>query len=334
MYQNAIALSKDKSNNLILEFSNSLKYFFKASLFLLFVITVFLLSNSCNHNKDVQPPCVGCPADFRVTDFEPAWSPDGKYIAYVHGDTAPGKTGIYIITPEGKENHLFHSGITASEPAWSPDGQWIAFSDETQIWKKKLNSDSLIQLTLKGRNFFPAWSPDGNWIAYDNTDCGCAVCPSPVNSCGVLFINKVSSQKKLIVSGRMPNWVDNKNLLYVGLNEEIYNISLLDSSIQKITDLYNKGAYGISYPKYSYVNNKIIFSAQYPDANMQNPNSKMQIWIIDMDGSDLKQLTNTQGYSCDWSPDGKQIIYTDSRGVNGRLWLMNADGSAKKQLTF
>lgn len=52
------------------------------------------------------------------------------------------------------------------------------------------------------------------------------------------------------------------------------------------------------------------------------------------DGTDLKQLTNTQGYSCDWSPDGSKIVYTDSRAVNGRLWIMNADGSNKDQLTF
>jgi Tol biopolymer transport system component len=314
------ALSKDKLNNSIL--------------FLSVLISVFLLFNGCNHNKAVQPPCVNCGVDFRVTDFEPAWSPDGKYIAYFHGDTVPGKTGIYIITPEGKENRLFQPGTNIYEPTWSPDGQWIVFSDKTQIWKKKLNGDSLIQLTTEGRNFFPAWSPDGNWIAYHNTDCGCAVCPPPVNSCGILFIHKDSGQKKLIVSGEMPNWMDNKNLLYVGLKHEIYKFSLLDSSVQKITDLYNKGAYGVSYPKYSYINNKIIFSAQYPNANMQNPNSKPQIFIMDLNGSNVKQLTQTQAYSCDWSPDGRQIIYTDSRGVNGRLWLMNADGSEKKQLTF
>lgn len=55
---------------------------------------------------------------------------------------------------------------------------------------------------------------------------------------------------------------------------------------------------------------------------------------MDVDGSELKQLTNTQGYSCDWSPDGNYIVYTDSRRENGRLWLMHADGSNKRQLTF
>ena len=59
-----------------------------------------------------------------------------------------------------------------------------------------------------------------------------------------------------------------------------------------------------------------------------------QIWTINADGSDSKQLTDTQGYSCDWSQDGRYIVYTDSRGENGRLWIMDADGNNKRQLTF
>lgn len=55
---------------------------------------------------------------------------------------------------------------------------------------------------------------------------------------------------------------------------------------------------------------------------------------MNADGSDLKQLTNTQAYSCDWSPDGTHIVYTDSRAGNGRLWIMEENGSNKRQLTF
>jgi len=60
----------------------------------------------------------------------------------------------------------------------------------------------------------------------------------------------------------------------------------------------------------------------------------MPVRIFNSDGSGLKQLTDTRGYTCDWSPDGKQIVYTDSRAENGRLWIMDVDGSNKKQLTF
>lgn len=33
----------------------------------------------------------------------------------------------------------------------------------------RIDSNSLVQITSEGRNFFPGWIPDGEWIAYDNT---------------------------------------------------------------------------------------------------------------------------------------------------------------------
>lgn len=328
-------MSQNKSNNSILKYSNPFIYYsnpfvdlFELPLFVLLFITVFLLLNSCNHNKDVQPPCVNCPVDFRVTDFEPAWSPDGKYIAYVHGDTAPGKSGIYIITPEGKENTLFHLGTGASEPTWSPDGQWIAFSDGGQIWKKKLNGDSLIQLTTYGKNFFPSWSPDGNLIAYHRS----YAWPEDISVQGIWLLRIKGDSIKQIFSGNSgyPFWLSSSKLSFIrGVSTEgrrsdslwLYKIN--EDEFSKLISL--DGVH--DYPSYSPVSNMLVVTTTLL-------NSKPQIFIMDLNGLDVIQLTQTQAYSCDWSPDGKQIIYTDSRAISGRLWLMNADGSAKKPITF
>jgi|GEM_PF-4187979 Periplasmic component of the Tol biopolymer transport system len=81
------------------------------------------------------------------------------------------------------------------------------------------------------------------------------------------------------------------------------------------------------YPRTS-IGGKIIFTSEHKLIN------GAQIWSMGLDGSDLKQLTDTQGYSCAWSPDGKYIVYTDSRRENGRLWVMDGDGKNKRQLTF
>ena len=142
----------------------------KGNHFLLIICLFGFLFGSCkkNTNSEKQQPCPGgCGiADFSLIDYQPAWSPGGKYIAYYHIDKEISKNGIYLITPDGKENRLWHRGVGAETPTWSPDGQWVAFSEGAQIWKKKLNGDSLIQITNAGRNFFPAWSPDGKWITF------------------------------------------------------------------------------------------------------------------------------------------------------------------------
>jgi Tol biopolymer transport system component len=35
----------------------------------------------------------------------------------------------------------------------------------------------------------------------------------------------------------------------------------------------------------------------------------------------------------DWSPDGHEIAYEDGASPNGRIWVMKADGTDKRQLT-
>ena len=80
------------------------------------------------------------------------------------------------------------------------------------------------------------------------------------------------------------------------------------------------------FPRCYHDGSKIVFSSM--------KESPPQIFVMDADGSNLKQLT-TEGASYPaWSPDGEEIVYTDVRGEYGRLFIMKADGSDKRQLTF
>ncbi len=53
------------------------------------------------------------------------------------------------------------------------------------------------------------------------------------------------------------------------------------------------------------------------------------------DGTDLKRLTNTNGYDAEGiiSPDGKKILFTSARSGDLELYEMNIDGSNPKRLT-
>ena len=65
------------------------------------------------------------------------------------------------------------------------------------------------------------------------------------------------------------------------------------------------------------------------------------IYVIQTDGTGLKQLTETHASAEDpsWSPDGSKIAYDtypegpDEANQQYNVWVMNADGSEKKQLT-
>jgi len=61
----------------------------------------------------------------------------------------------------------------------------------------------------------------------------------------------------------------------------------------------------------------------------------MDIYIINVNGTGLRRLTDAPGYDAEgsFSPDGKQIVFTSSRDGDPDLYIMGADGSNVRQLT-
>jgi len=59
------------------------------------------------------------------------------------------------------------------------------------------------------------------------------------------------------------------------------------------------------------------------------------IFIADLDGNIVKQLTNDPGYDAEGtvSPDGSKIVFTSTRSGDLELWTMDIDGSNVKQVT-
>jgi len=60
-----------------------------------------------------------------------------------------------------------------------------------------------------------------------------------------------------------------------------------------------------------------------------------QLWSVQVDGKNKKQLTQCQGVS-NWpsfTPDGKTIVFSNSRENNYEIYSMRADGSGEKRLT-
>src|SRR5215472_5880592 len=76
-------------------------------------------------------------------------------------------------------------------------------------------------------------------------------------------------------------------------------------------------------------NGRIVFSG---DTSVHS-----DVYTINPDGTGRRQLTHVGTKQAagnpDWSPDGAKIVYISNQTGDDRIWVMNADGSAKRRLT-
>ncbi|PIR18498.1 MAG: hypothetical protein COV48_07185 [Elusimicrobia bacterium CG11_big_fil_rev_8_21_14_0_20_64_6] len=56
------------------------------------------------------------------------------------------------------------------------------------------------------------------------------------------------------------------------------------------------------------------------------------MFLVDITGSQLRQLTHGEGSNEDpaWSPDGRFLAFSSTRGKRSQIWVMDADGSAPR----
>ncbi len=66
-----------------------------------------------------------------------------------------------------------------------------------------------------------------------------------------------------------------------------------------------------------------------------NRTGHFQIYLVKPDGSELTQLTDSEGdnLSPSWSPDAQHLAFTSTRDGNPEIYSMNADGTQQKNLT-
>ena len=111
-----------------------------------------------------------------LPERDPAWSPDGKQIAFTRQDHVSDWFGdIYVMNADGSNQRLL---VRGGGPRFSPDGRQIAYhglADENidlgnppgiplSIWV--INVDGTDKRRITDRGSDPTWTPDGRTIVY------------------------------------------------------------------------------------------------------------------------------------------------------------------------
>ncbi|HEX7359273.1 MAG TPA: protease, partial [Bryobacteraceae bacterium] len=109
-----------------------------------------------------------------VEDRDPAWSPDGKSIAYF--SDASGEYALHIRGQNGlggvRKVDLGQHPSFFYQPTWSPNSKKIAYSDKRlNLWYVDLGHATPVKVDTDlfdspRHEFDVVWSPDSQWLAY------------------------------------------------------------------------------------------------------------------------------------------------------------------------
>jgi len=112
----------------------------------------------------------------KVMERSPAWSPDGKTIAYFSDES--GEYALHL-APQNGQGEIVKIAMPEPcfyrQPVWSPDSKKIAFADaHMRIWYLDIESKKITQVDKErfwdpvSTNWMPVWSPDSKWLAYSS----------------------------------------------------------------------------------------------------------------------------------------------------------------------
>jgi TolB protein len=119
------------------------------------------------------------------TTWTPAWSPDGKQVAFTRRDD--NWLNVWIMSADGsgpkQVSHVSHGEGNAQFPAWSPDGKRLVLQVSggskdkaiAHIWMIDLASGSAQKLGSHDAAYLdetPSWFPDGKRIAFQSNRTG------------------------------------------------------------------------------------------------------------------------------------------------------------------
>lgn len=300
--------------------------------------------------------------DANNSEFEPAWSPDGTKIAFatLNQDDA---SDIYVVDTEGgteraRVTYTVEDAF-AYEPQWSPDGTQIAFTLEEDGNRNIIVVDSdgcgLMRVThTEGEDsaWTPRWSPDGTRIAFTNAVNGTRdIYVVDPDGSDLIQITRTAGDARTW----KPEWSpDGAAIAFVSGTEGAEEIYVADVSGLGVGPARTQGA--VPYPTATPEPTHTFELTQIartetgdeawdpiwsPDGSKiafrSDRDGNYDVYTINPDGSELKQVTNIEGergdgaygtYWARWAPDGSKIIaFISAGGRTTEGIIVNLDGT-------
>ncbi len=296
---------------------------------------LWLRQVATSSNVEILPP-----AQVRFASL--AFSPDGNYVLYVIYPAGTNFASLYQVPVLGGGSRQLLYDID-SAPTFSPDAKRMAFVrgvGEGAAVLIAADADGSNPRELAARNLplsyrlglqTAAWSPDGSLIAVATTD-------RSTLTAGIALVDAASGAERPLGDTpwrdvRSLAWLPDGNALLVNAQEaggestiaQLWEVSYPTGAVRRITtDLSSYSGLSLSRDARTLVTVR--------------GEQRSSIWVS-RDGSadSLRVVTNSAGaddgvHGVAWAADGR-LLYTSSASGNSDIWIMNADGTGRVQLT-
>jgi Tol biopolymer transport system component/DNA-binding winged helix-turn-helix (wHTH) protein len=275
-----------------------------------------------------------------ANDSNPAWSPDGRYVAFLRQFSE--SMGVYIIPALGgtevKMGEANPRGDCRSLD-WSPDGKLLAVTDRKEKEPWMPSSIYLISKETgeKRRLTTPppssrgdgdlAFSPDGKTLAFIRT--------AAFGSDEIYLVPVEGGEARRLTSDnrwiRGLDWTaDGRELVFSsnrGRTMGLWSMPVSGGAPRPFVTL----GQNVSYPTIARKQNHLVYVQELTDSNLW----RMEVSSLTGRGNTPTRLIySTQMESSpQYSPDGKKIVFSSNRSGSSEIWVCNSDGSAAVQLT-
>ena len=247
-------------------------------------------------------------------------------IAYVQG------RNLHVIDSDGGVDEIIPTPGAAMSPSWHPTGKSIVYSDftdsGTQIGEVNLATDSvrLVAATPRGLNITPVYSPDGRRIVYGaggerpadlvTYEVGSTLPPVPLSN------GKFENSSPTFAP-------DGTKMAFMSprpaLTPQIYVMNSDGTKVKLLTP-FKKGKRSYrTGPDWSPTGDAVAYEQQ---------NGDFQVWMINIKSGKMTQLTKfKENEDPSWSPDGRHMAITSTRGGTREIWVLDTKTGRFRQVT-
>jgi len=238
---------------------------------------------------------------------------------------------LYWMDPDGSNQVKLSDDAVGFGMSWSPDGRRIAASFKANggwnIGLLDVEQGAVTYLTNDAHvNTEPAWSPDGRRIAFASDRAG--------GSLQIYIINADGTDIRALTSGdgeaSHPSWSPNGQQIAFQVRhpEQTAFIQVVDLNGSVVKEIMSSSG-SLEWPTFSPDGNSLVCYEDQLELGSQ-------LTIISLLGESAPLKTLGYGLFPEWSPDGKQIIFSTSAGEDldsDEICVINTDGSGFKNLT-